>query len=110
MQSPTRCSTHQVQGADGVGDYNDSFSPVPGTSGFRTIFSLVNQLDMFTDHFDISQAFVQGELLPGDGHNQNVYTSSPPGFKLILLAFITGNSSLETLLEGLCGQIYIDLS
>jgi len=28
---------------------------------------------MVTDHDDISQAFVQGELLPGDGHNGNVY-------------------------------------
>ena len=29
---------------------------------------------------------------------------------LILLAFITGNSSLEPLLEGLLAQIHIDLS
>jgi len=35
---------------------------------------------MFSDHVDISQAFVQGELLPGDGHNGNVYISSPPGY------------------------------
>jgi len=27
-----------------------------------------------------SQAFVQGELLPGDGHNSKVYISSPPGY------------------------------
>ena len=27
--------------------------------------SLATQLDLFTDHVDISQAFVQGELLPG---------------------------------------------
>jgi len=32
---------------------------------------------MFTDHVDISQAFVQGKLLPGDSHNGNVYISSP---------------------------------
>ena len=34
-----------------------------------TILSLATQLEMFTDHVDISQAFVQGELLPGDGRN-----------------------------------------
>ena len=27
-----------------------------------------------------SQAFVQGDLLPGDGHNGKVYISPPPGF------------------------------
>ena len=31
-------------------------------------------------------------------------------YDLILLAFITGNSSLEPLLEGQCAQIHIDLS
>ena len=35
---------------------------------------------MHMDHVDISQAFVQGELLPGDGHNGNVYISPPPGY------------------------------
>jgi len=34
---------------------------------------------MFADHVEISQAFIQGELLPGDGHNGKVYISSPPG-------------------------------
>jgi len=52
--------------ADGVGDYDDAFSPVRAVSGFRTILSLATQLDMFTEHVDISQAFVKGELLPGD--------------------------------------------
>ena len=74
--------THnQRKGADGVGDYDDAFSPVPAASGFRTILSLATQLNMYTDHVDISQAFVQGELLPGDGHNGNVYISSPPGYE-----------------------------
>jgi len=67
--------------ADGVVDYDDAFSPVPAASGFRTILSLATQLDMFTDHVNISQACVQGELLPGDGHNGNVYISSPPGYE-----------------------------
>jgi hypothetical protein len=35
---------------------------------------------MLCDHVDISQAFVQGNLLPGDGHNGKVYISPPPGF------------------------------
>jgi len=67
--------------AEGVGDYNNAFSPVPAASGFRTILSLATKLDMFTDHVDISQAFVQGELLPGDGHNGKVYISAPPGYE-----------------------------
>jgi len=35
---------------------------------------------MFMDHVNGSQAFVQGELLPGDGHNGKVYIFSPPGY------------------------------
>jgi hypothetical protein len=35
---------------------------------------------MFCDHVDISQAFVQGDLLPGVGFNGKVYISPPPGF------------------------------
>ena len=68
------------KGEDGVGDYDDAFSPVPAASNFRTIPSLATQQNMFTDRVDISQAFVQSELLPGDGHNGKVYISSPPGF------------------------------
>ena len=49
---------------DGIGDYEDSFSPVPHASGFRTILALATMWNMMTDHVDISQAFVQGELLP----------------------------------------------
>jgi len=68
------------KGEDCVCDYDDAFSPVPAASGFRTILSLATQQNMFTDHVDISQAFVQGELLSGDGHNGNVCISSPPGY------------------------------
>ena len=57
------------KGEDGVSDYNDAFSPAPADSGFHTILSLATQQNMFTDHVDISQAFVQGELLPRDSHN-----------------------------------------
>ena len=65
------------KGEDGVGD---AFSLVPAASGFRTILSLATQQNMLTDHVDISQAFVQGELLPGDGHNGKVHIFSPPGY------------------------------
>ena len=68
------------KGEVGVCDYDDAFNPVPAASRFRTILSLATQQNMFTDHVDISQAFVQGELLPGDGHNGKVYISSPPGY------------------------------
>ena len=66
---------------EGVGDYDDAFSPVPAASGFRTILSLATQLDMFTDHVDISQAFMQGELLLGDGHNEKVYIYAPVSYE-----------------------------
>ena len=64
----------------GAGDFEDAFSPVPHASGFRTILSLATQHHMLCDHVDISQAFVQGDLLPGDGHNGKVYISPPPGY------------------------------
>jgi len=35
---------------------------------------------MFTEHVKISQAFVQGKILPGDGHDGKVYISLPPGY------------------------------
>jgi len=46
------------QNTDGVGDYDNAFSPVPAASGFRTILRLATQLDMFTDHVDISQSIM----------------------------------------------------
>ena len=46
------------KGEDSVSDYNDAFSPVPAASGFRTILSLATQPNMFTDHVDVSQAFM----------------------------------------------------
>jgi len=70
---------HQNAG-DGIVDYIDAFSPVPAASGFRTILRLTKQQNMFNDHVHISQAFVQGELLPGHGHNGKVCISSPPGY------------------------------
>ena len=67
--------------SDGVGDFDDAFSPVPHASGFRLILSTATALNMFTDHVDISQAFTQGELLPGDGYMGKVYVSTPPGYE-----------------------------
>ena len=68
------------KGENGVGDYHYAFSPVPAVNRFRTILRLAAQQNMFTDHVNISQAFVQGELLPGEGHDGKVYISSPPGY------------------------------
>ena len=66
--------------ASDSGDFEDSFSSVPHASGLRLMLPLATQHNMFTDHVDISQAFVQGDLLPGDGHNGKVYISAPPGY------------------------------
>ena len=54
---------------------------VPHDCGFRTILSLATPHHMLCDHVDISQAFVQGDFLPGDGYNGKVYISPPPGFR-----------------------------
>jgi len=40
-----------------------TFSPVPAASGFRTIFILATQQNMFAVHIDISQAFVSGKVI-----------------------------------------------
>ena len=64
----------------GVGDFEDAFSSVPHASGLRLLLAIATQHNMHTDHVDISQAFTQGELLPGDGQNGKVYISAPPGY------------------------------
>ncbi len=64
--------------ASGSGDFEDSFTSVTHVSGLCLMLDLVTQHNMFTDHVDIFQAFVQGDLLPGDGHNGKVYISAPP--------------------------------
>jgi hypothetical protein len=53
---------------------------VPHASGLRLMLALATQHNMSKDHVDIIQAFVQGDLLPGDGHNGKVYISAPPGY------------------------------
>jgi hypothetical protein len=64
----------------GRGDFEDTFSPVPHASGFCMILALATQNNMHCDHVDISQAFVQGDLLSGDGYDGKVYISAPPGY------------------------------
>ncbi len=64
----------------GRGDFEEAFSPVPHAIGFRMILARATQNSMHCDHMDISKAFVQGDLLPGDGYNGKVYSSPPPGF------------------------------
>ena len=64
----------------GKGDYTDAFSPVPHASGLRILLAIATENDMFTDHVDISQAFTQGDLQPGDGYMGNLYISAPPGY------------------------------
>ena len=64
----------------GKGDYTDAFSPVPHVSGLRILLAIATENDMYTDHVDISQAFTQGDLQPGDGYMGNLYISAPPGF------------------------------
>jgi hypothetical protein len=63
--------------ASGSGDFENTFSSVPYTNGLRLMLALATQHNMFTDHVDISQVFVQGDLLPGDGYNGKVYISAP---------------------------------
>jgi hypothetical protein len=64
----------------GKGVYTDAFSPVPHASGLRIFLAIATENDMFTDHVDISQAFIEGDLQPGDGYMRNLYISAPPGF------------------------------
>ena len=66
--------------ATGKGDYTDAFSPVPHVSDLRILLAIATDNDMFTDHVDISQAFTQGDLQPGDGYMGNLYISAPPDF------------------------------
>jgi len=50
---------HMKQGVD----YEHSYSPVPHASGFRTMLALATAEEMLIDHVDISQAFLQGDML-----------------------------------------------
>ena len=52
----------QKKDASGSGDFEDSFSSVTHDIGLCLMLTLATQHNMFTDHVDISQAFVQGDL------------------------------------------------
>jgi len=67
---------HMKQGVD----YEQSYSPVPHASGFRTMLALATAGDMLIDHVDISQAFLQGDLLEEEGFEGDVFISPPPGY------------------------------
>ena len=55
-------------------------APCHMLAGFASILALATQHNMHCDHVDISQAFVQGDLLPGDGYQGKVYISSAQRF------------------------------
>ena len=61
-------------------DYTDTFRPVPHATGLRILLTITTENDMFTDPVDISQAFTQGDLQPGDGYMGTIYISAPPGY------------------------------
>jgi len=92
-----QCKHMKRQIADGAGDHETVFSPVQSASGFWSILSLATQFDTLTDHVEISQTLVQGELLPGDGHNSHVYISAQPGYE-------EDPINMYRLLKPLCGM------
>ena len=67
---------HMEQGVD----YEHSYSPVPHASGFRTILALATSEDMLIDHVDISQAFLQADMLVEEGFEGEIYITPPPGY------------------------------
>ena len=64
----------------GKGDYTDAFNPLPHARVLLILLVIATENDMYTDHIDISQAFTQGDLQPGDGYMGNLYISAPQGF------------------------------
>ena len=77
----TTCDHFEIQsGTPKAHPTSNTTVPVPAASGFRTILSLATQQNMFTDHINISQVFILGELLFGDCHNdldKGVYFFTP---------------------------------
>jgi len=67
---------HMKQGVD----YEHSYLPVPHASGLRTMLALATAEDMLIDHVNISQAFLQGDLLEEEGFEDNLLISPPPGY------------------------------
>jgi len=44
------------------------------------MLALATAEDMLIDHVDISQAFLQGDMLEEEGSEGNIYISPPPGY------------------------------
>ena len=60
--------------------YEHLYSPVQHASRFRTMIALATADYMLINHVDISQAFLQGDMLEKEGFEGNVYISTPPGY------------------------------
>jgi len=64
-------------------DCDHSYLPVLHASGFRTVLALATAEDMLINHVDISQAFLQGNLLKDKGFEGDVFISPPPSAKYV---------------------------
>jgi hypothetical protein len=80
------CGNRQQLGQD----YTEVFSPVARRSSIRLFFAIVASLDLECHQLDISNAFVQGDLV------EDVYMRQPPGFE-------DGNSAVCHLNKSLYG-------
>ena len=59
-------------------DYNDTFSPTPGSTATRAIISIATAEDLELHSVDFTQAFIQADRLP-EGVNGRFFITPPPG-------------------------------
>ena len=59
-------------------DYNDTFSPTPGSTATRVVVSIATAEDMELHSVDFTQAFIQADRLP-EGVNGRFFVTPPPG-------------------------------
>ena len=59
-------------------DYNDTFSPTPGSTATWTIVSIATAEDLKLHSIDFKQAFIQADRL-SEGINGRLFISPPPG-------------------------------
>ena len=59
-------------------DYNDTFSPTPGSTASRMMISLATSQDWELHSCDFTQAFIQADRLP-EGVNGRFFIRPPPG-------------------------------
>ena len=64
----------RLKGEDGVGDYNNAFSPVPAASGFRTILSLATQQYPLPHYIPDKHLFVPVEKEMACTHRHTLHT------------------------------------